>query len=231
MSIADVLLRLDAMEKKFDDRFDKLQAKIDTVTARVDDFEARLTVVEEKSKSLSLLEKKYQSAIKTTKIAGIMAEFKSKELNVLLNNIPQDDDEEDMNVSLEKAKTFLKEVLKIDEDVGITHAHRLPKGGSVNCRPLIIKVASMFEKEKLWKKIRNVGTYNDGKESAEKRYVEMLHLPKKLFKDKMSLKNDFKKHKDNGRKPRWRLDSHNGEFCYIIGAVWYRPEVRPDYDN
>ena len=228
MSITDVLSRLDDIENSFNNKFNVIEKKLDTMTARVDTLESMIEAVEKKTKSLSLLEKKYQDAIKKTKTVGVMAEFKSKELNVIFNNIPQDDLQEDMKASLEKAKTVMKEVLKIDDEVNITHAHRLPKGGSDSCRPLIVKVASMFDKDKLWKKVGNVRAYNEGKEDGNKRYVEMMHLPNKLFIDKMSLKDDFKKHKKAGRKPKWRLDKQNAEFCFVIGAIRYRPEARND---
>ena len=231
MSIADVLEKLDGIEKKFDERFNQLEGKVNLITTRVDGLENRLNVVEEKSKKLSVLEKSYQAAIKKTKNTGVMAEYKSKELNVIFNNVPQDTLQEKMTDSLQKARAVLKDVLKIDDVVEITHAHRLPNGGSELRRPLIIKVASMFEKDKLWKNIKNVNAYNDGKLDTDKRYVELTHLPKKLFVDKMSLKDDFKKYKNNGKKPRWRLDSQNVEFCFVIGAIWYRPAARSDDDH
>ena len=228
MSIQAVLEKLTKIEERFEGRFDALEEKIDGITKRVDLLEERVNVVEKKNEKLTLLEKKYKDAIERTKIAGVMTEFKSRELNVIINNVAQTDEEEKSTDSLAKAQSVIRDVLKVEESVEITHAHRLPKGGSALRRPLIIKVASMFEKDKLWSKIKNVQLFNDGKEKEDKIYVEMVHLPNKLFIDKMSLKDDFKRKKRAGKKPYWRLDSQNGEYCYKVGGVWYRPDHRDD---
>ena len=56
----------------------------------------------------------------------------------------------------------------------------------------------------------------------------MMDLPKKLFKDKMSLKAKYKAAKNAGKKPVWKLDKQNAEFCYKIGAIWFRPKAQDD---
>ena len=227
MSIADVLTRLDDIEKSFNSKLEEINKKFDDVSAKVINLETRMDTVEKTVQSLENMKSKMQSEIKKTKSAGIMAEYKSKELNVILSNVPQESLQEDMKESFNKVKAVIKDVLLVD-DIEITHAHRLPKGGSATSRPLIFKVKSMLEKDKLWQNIKNVVKYNDGKSVNDKRYVEMQHLPKKLFVDKMTLKADFKQAKIDGKNPIWKLDKQNVEFCYKVGAIWYRPKARND---
>ena len=235
MSISDVLQRLEEMEKKFDGKLSDINKKLDGIVLRVDVLEkrgdnhdGRLTALEKKFKELNAIEEQHKAAIAKTKRVGVMSEFKSKELNVIFEKIPQEDAKETMQESLKKVKQVIKDVLKVKEEVNITHAHRLPSGGTADSKPLIIKLASMMEKDKLWKNIGNVSKFNEDKEATEKRYVEMNHLPKKLFLDKMSLKKDFNAHKAAGKKPRWKMDKQNVEFCYVIGSIYYRPKCRPD---
>ena len=187
MSIAHVMARFDSLEANLNKKFEDLTTQFGAVLDRVNGFEARIVALEEQAQSFSALKEKYTAVIKKTENAGVMAEFKSRELNVVLGNITQESKDEHTTVSLQKANDVLENVFKIQEPVEITHAHRLPVGGSENCRPLIIKVKSMMEKDKLWRAIGNVAKYNKDipdDEKEKRRYVEMMDLPKKLFKDK-----------------------------------------------
>ena len=194
-----VLDKLTAMEEKFEKRFDDLDEKLTGLTNRMEMAEKRINILEEKTKKLSLLENKYRVAIGRTKAAGVVAEFKSRELNAILNNIPQEDTVERNSKSFELAQDFIKNVLGIHEPIALTHAHRLPTGGTSSRRPLIIKLKDMVEKEKLWANVKMIEAYNKDKDGTDKRYVEMVHLPKKLFIDKMSLKDNYKKARNAGK--------------------------------
>lgn len=232
-AVDKVLERLFQIEEKFTKRFDALEEKFEGITERVVSVEKRIAVLEEKTENLSLLESKYKNAIKRTNVAGVMTEYKSRELNVVFSNIPQENETEPSSRSFELAHETIKTVLGIPESVALTHAHRLPKGGSACKRPLIVKVKDTLDKDKLWDAVKrkSIENYNKNKENHEKRYVEMVHLPKKLFIDKMSLKAGFKKAKQAGKSVHWKLDPQNAEYCYKIGAVWYRPNEQKDDVN
>lgn len=66
MSIADVLKRMDKMEKNFCDRIATLCNKFDLKINRVDGIEKQLVEVEKTAESLSKLKEKYESAIATS---------------------------------------------------------------------------------------------------------------------------------------------------------------------
>ena len=102
MSIADVLTRIDEMEKSFTKQITDVSNKFDTMKNRMDGLEARIVTVEETAKSLVKLKEKFEKEITKTRNVGVMAEYKSKELNVVFSNIPQENSNEDMNESLEK---------------------------------------------------------------------------------------------------------------------------------
>ena len=95
MSISDVLQRLEEMEKKFDGKLSDINKKLDGIVLRVDVLEkrgdnhdGRLTALEKKFKELNAIEEQHKAAIAKTKRVGVMSEFKSKELNVILEKNP-----------------------------------------------------------------------------------------------------------------------------------------------
>ena len=70
----------------------------------------------------------------------------------------------------------------------IKDCHRLP--ASKGRRPLIFKLNSMLDKQKIWDHIAKLKSYNQHRDENTAIFIEMNHLPRKLHKDKQSLLNN-----------------------------------------
>ena len=76
----------------------------------------------------------------------LLAEFKSKQYNLLIHGVEENATWENATIATNKAKIFLKDVLEIVEDIFILDCHRLNvrkplTDGKV--RPIIFKIQTM----------------------------------------------------------------------------------------
>ena len=244
-SVMDEESRFLAIMKRFD-KMDKKQDKISKKLKKLDDIEKKVNKQEENHTQLSnivsnqglkvneleekvgqiqTLEEQYKTAIRKTQISQVTSDFMNKRVNVIIRNYPEDPKNawENKDDSIKNVRKVLKHVLKLDEadTMVIADAHRLPaKKGR---RPLIFKLASLVDKNKLWKNVKNTKEYNNGKDEADVIKIDMVHLPKKLSTDKFDLLDDFFAAKNKGDKPKWWFDRENGQYCYMIADIVYRP--------
>lgn len=170
--------------------------------------------------------KKTDSALKKHQIQSLVNEYNSKEYNIIIYNIPGIGKTEKRLTSYKKVVDTLQNVLQLQDadSINIRNCHRLP-GTHGKRLPLIFKVSTMFEKDKIWDHIQNIKTYNDTREDDDKVFIDMVHLPKKLKADKLSLYDDYKTARDDGKRPKWRFDKKSGEYCYVIDKTYFRPKI------
>ena len=91
----------------------------------------------------------------------------SKRNNLIIHGLPETDQNEDRNKSLQQVKNFLKAQLKIEHDISIVDAHRLRSSktkedrvhntrSSAKSRPLIFKLSNIFDKDIIMKNLKNL---------------------------------------------------------------------------
>ena len=93
-----VLKKLDLIDTKItniDTRLVNMEAKLDYVTGRV-------TALEERADNSDLLIPQLKDAIRSNEISRINNEYNSRQYNMLLNNVPQDDINENERTLLPK---------------------------------------------------------------------------------------------------------------------------------
>ena len=160
-------------------------------------------------------QERMMAAIRNAEIQGIKREENGRKYNVVINNIPQLDVNEDRKVSVEHVRKVISDVLKIrgGKNIIIKNAHRIPSSQPV--KPIIFKVNTMCDKQLIWDHLSNLNTYNEAQQSdRSKVFIDMNNLPAKLNRDKKSLLEKFKELKRQDKKPKWHYDKNAGE-CYI----------------
>ena len=87
----------------------------------------------------------------------ILSDLYSKRQNLIIHGIPETDPNEDRTQSLQKVKIFLKEQLKINQEIIIVDAHRLKvkknndtkrtTRSTTKDNPVIIRLSNLFDKD------------------------------------------------------------------------------------
>ena len=214
------LQKLDSIE----DNLKSIKDDVVTLQSNVQTIDGRVVTLEEKDR---ILTEKYDTALREVQVSAIRNEYNSKQFNVIISNLPDNDKYEKPETSRKEAVKVFSSVLNIDdaENINIINAHRLPKGSAKRRRPLIVKLSSMFDKKKIWDNITKLNQFNRGKTEERKIFIEMNHLPEKLKKDKDSLLEDYKKAKNEVKKPKWWYIKSTGYYCYYIDNVCYMPKT------
>ena len=101
--------------------------------------------------------------------------------------------------SFQQVKNFLKEQLKINQDILIVDAHRLKSNKTNDARiatrsttkgkPLIIKLSNIFDKDLILKSLKNL---KPGDSAIKQKIYVNQHLPAAMFKQKAILYDKFK---------------------------------------
>ena len=153
----------------------------------------------------------------------MLADLYSKRLNLIVHGIPGSTAWETREKSLEIVKSFLKNDLKIEDDINIIDAHRLKTSSSTDNRilrssipkhkPLIFKLANHFDKDKIWTNVKNLKTSSPM--TKQSIYVTN-HLPAVMIKQKSSLYEKFKEARSLKKKVNWKIDFTSGDYCLYI---------------
>ena len=142
----------------------------------------------------------------------ISKEAYSKQLNLLVHGLVEDESvawekREETEAILNK---FLTEALQLNpEQVKLTDLHRLPQHPiykdkvKIN-RPIIFKVASVFDKHTIMTRLK------ESCPTAPKVYVSE-HLPKEMYEQKKLRMPHFKGARKLKLKTTWMVQ--NGEYC------------------
>lgn len=224
-SIEDKLNELGPIKStlvKIQEDYTELKEKVDAVQA----LPARVTAVEEKVNSMQSLKAEYEEAIRQYNLKSLLQECHSKRQNVLVFNIPQVEVWEKILDSEKKVREFLRDIVKVDEadTCVIADCHRLRTAKMRMPLPLIFKVGSMTLKRKIADNLKNLTTYNAGKEKKNKVFVELMHLPKRLSDDKKLLQTQFDDARIAKRRPTWIRNDEVGMLCLKIGGVIIAPD-------
>ena len=216
-SVQDVNKHLETLDKKLTKRSDELEMKINQ---KVD--MALFHQLEEKVQELL----KEQNLTKLrSKREQISKEAYSKRLNLLVQGLVEDESvawekREETEAILNK---FLTEALQLNPgQVKLTDLHRLPQHPiykdkvKIN-RPIIFKVASVFDKHTIMTRLKMLKDYNQRQQescpTAPKVYVSE-HLPKEMYEQKKLLMPHFKDARKMKLNTTWMVQ--NGKYCLIV---------------
>ena len=236
-----ILAKLSENNKKLD-RLDTIVQKLDNIDIKVttldtrqlktetklETVEKRVEVLEKENADLKKNQARIIAGIRAAEIDRIRSQENSRAYNVILQNIPQSDMNEDPKTSLKLVRDILKRVMKVPNatNLVIRNAHRLP---AVKGRPpIIFKLSSKTDKQLIWDSIPNLTAHNEIQESNDtKIYIDLTNLPPKLTKDKKELLEQYKSLRNDKKNPKWHYNKSKGEYCIKVG----RRTIRPPSDN
>ena len=110
--------------------------------------------------------------------------------------------------------------LKLDPaSINISDIHRLPqhsiyKNGKKITRPIIVKPSSVFDKQSIFKAVKNLKNFNQNFYSKD--YITE-YLPAEFMKQKQALLSQFKEGRQNNKKTKWRIVCD--EYCLFVNET------------
>ena len=220
----DTLDTINSKLDTIDTRQQNIETKQFTMDTELKDVKKRLVNVETFVTKSETTEQCMKMAIRSYEIAKIQSEANSREYNAIMFNVLQTEVHETRKTSLELVREVLANVLEIPDAhlISIRNAHRLP--ASKGRAPLIFKLNSMYDKDKIWSNINKLKLFNDSQlTNATKIYIDMTNLPQKLQKDKKSLLTKYNALRNSNSKPRWFYDKKAGEYTIKVGGKIIRP--------
>ena len=221
LKLDQILQKLDALEKKvdsFNTRIFKLENKTATLELNLTAKAETLDILDDKMRELEKFKSDYEKT-------AIMQESYSKRLNVLIHGIEEDESNtwEKREETVQKFETFLNDGLNIDpDDIELVDIHRLPqypikKNGKTVHRPIIVKLTSTQDKNRIFSSAKNLKTYNETRRSYDEHspYVYVTeHLPAKFQQQRKLLLPDFKEAKRKKQPTYWR--AIDGNYCLFV---------------
>jgi len=135
---------------------------------------------------------------------NLMRESYSKRLNILVHELEETNGDENKEQTRTIFERFFNDALEIEPgSIDIVDLRSLPSkakpkvvGKSKNTRPIIVKVMTAFDKDKIYENVKKLKQYND--ESNSTVYITD-HLPKIFYKQKRSLSQKFKEARKTNR--------------------------------
>ena len=196
------------------------------------DFNAKFEKLDEKK----LVEAEKYDALKqrVAKLErdSVMLESYDKRLNVLIHGLKETERESKQQSKI-IFEAFLKEALNLERDsIKIIDLHRLPQGAVKKAdkkviRPIIIKLLSGYDKDKLYENISKLKAYN--KNRATPIFITE-HLPKIFYNHKKLLILQFQAAKRDGKTDvRW--GAYDGKYCLYIDNKRILPCTRQCLTN
>ena len=234
-AIKDILPKFENLEKTLNDKFDQLQKHVNSNLFEIQhqlDNKAASKDCAALQERISTLEKQVRVMKLNSNNEMLMKESYSKRNNILIHGLPETEAWESREKSLIIFQEFIREGLKIADPsfISVVDVHRLPqrpisKEGRLICRPIIVKLASILDKERLFKNAKNLKSYNEKRDpnpnssdksnrlKSNRSQVYMTdHLPKEFVAQKKILYPKFIEAKRNKSKTFWRIE--NG--CYNL---------------
>ena len=227
--VSNIEARLTAMEA--------IKSGVDSNKLNYETLNNTVTALQTKVKSISTVEQQYKDAVKKLEVQKLFHELMSKRWNIIIHGIKQGTNAdgtikwETRQEACDQVQDFMRNALKMDEEAinktVITDAHRqtVRKPKRDKPLPLIFKLGSLIDKSTIYRQLKNLKMYNQGREQAEKVFVVMEHLPAEMQSDRMSLLPVFKNAKlnDSRIKCTWFADRETGEYCLKVGNVVHKP--------
>ena len=226
---------VDVTNQKLDgvsSKLDALQSKHDLLDTKVTEIDDRLKLVEETQNQMLLAKKAYEKATLNVQISSLANEMNNKRFNVIIEGVPKLEVIESPEASGELVRDFLVNILKINNghNIGISDAHRLAVSGKYKGRrppALIFKLVRLLDKRVIATHLSNLKAHNAKLSTGNKLFVNLYHLPMELEKDRKSLKSKFDAARKEKRKPKFKFNRENGQYCLHVGNVVHKP-VRDD---
>ena len=228
--------KIDKFNKKFEEMFEGLHEKYDEIKSALDNNKASVNLFKRLKLRVEQLDQERANA-KQDKVAR---EAYSKKLNLLVHGIEESIKEvwETKQSTLEKFDLFLKNGLKVSRSqIKVIDIHRLPqrhlfKQGHQVCRPIIVKLGSIFDKQLILSSCKNLKAYNanlfhDAKLTNGKqgRIINVTkYLPKTFVNQKKLLLPSFNKaRKEKKKEAYWRID--HGQYCLFVDNEIIPPPI------
>ena len=211
-----------------------VKTDITTLEQNHADLQKTVNNIKGEVENITSVKQEYIDAVEKYRVHMLLNEKLSKRWNIIIEGILQERNEDGTLMwesrldAVVKVQKFLRDVLKIEDDIIITDAHRmsvkLPRKG--RSLPLIFKLSSLVDKGKIYKALHHLKTYNE--DAIEKIFVTMEHLPDQMQKERRSLLDKFKQARLDKLKPIWFADRVTGQYCLRIGNVIHKPAKMPD---
>ena len=207
------------IEAKLDSCIHRLEQKFVNLEKHVNQ---QLQLAERKTDLIELKLKTETDELKTfeKKCARdqILSDLYSKRNNLIIYGLPERENNERRDKSRQLVKNFLKDKLKIDQDISILDAHRMgphvtSEGKHIKSRPLLFKMASIFEKDLIMSNLINLKPA--ALTTRQIVYVKQ-HLPACMAQQKARLHGKFKDAQKAKQKTRWKIDYTTADYCLYI---------------
>ena len=182
--------KFDSMES----RLAKLEDKVENQQETFPEKTFKKADIEEVSilkKQVEKLENELKFSVQKQRKQEAAKEACSKRLNLLIHGQTESTNPwEKREEIVEKYENFVSDGLKLDPaSINVANIHRLPrhpiyKNGKKITRPVIIKLSSVFDKQSIFKAVKNLKNFNQN--SNSKVYITE-HLPAEFIKQKQAL--------------------------------------------
>ena len=178
------------------------------------------------------LKQKEADRVEENRKVAIRRDLHDKMNNILMYGVCDTHAWESKDISKKYVKQFLNEALKVDDvdSIEFDDVPRLPQNPSSNFRndghryatrrntsatlkprPIIFRVKSRLDFNRIWDNVANLKAYNDAAkedESMPSIYISR-HLPQVLQDERKLLLKDYHIAKNQGKKARIRIDFDN----------------------
>lgn len=248
MSNIDKLIEKKVAEavESLTERTDEIQEQMNSTDVKIKNISASIKKCNENIDELAshkltdnnlplILEriKTLENVIQTNENDQIMRESYDKRLNLLIHGVKESVGPWELK---EKTKeilsNFMRDGLRIDpESISLIDYHRLPqrpifRANKKVTRPIIIKVATVFDKQRILKSAKNLKQYNfDKSTSSADEHVSSVyiteHLPRILYNHKKKLLPLFKEAKKRNQRTRWSIE--NGSYFLYVDNIKHSP--------
>jgi hypothetical protein len=201
---------------------DQLEEKMNKTLIRVQDNEKTMYQMNSAwERNYLVLEKKFQRQV-------ILTDLYSKRQNLIIYGIPEKNPNENIQETSQSVVKFIKEQLKIEQEIKLIDCHRLKKrkneddrslsGSKLQVTPIIIRLANLFDKDLIFRNLKNLKP-NDG---TKQRISVHTQLPTAMYLQKRKLTEKCKSAKLKKQKIRWMIDYNTADyFLEIEGSQYY----------
>ena len=176
--------------------------------------------------------KQIEQTLKINKKEELLRELYSKRLNILIHGLIESKKAWETTTQTKTVLTkFFTEGLEIDlNSIPLVDCHRLPqrlifKQGQRVTRPIILKLANVFNKRLILKATSKLKKYNmqesghslSSNEKTSKSVYITEHLPHLLYQQKKKLLPLFKEAKNKKEPTKWAIV--DGNYCLYIKDI------------
>ena len=204
---------LDSKVEKLSKKMETLEETVNDKFAQVDNelrCKAPLAHFNELQEKISSLEDQLGGLYSDMKKDALMKESYEKRVNILVHGLREPDSpREKREESLTLFHDFMRDGLNIDDptSIAVVDAHRLPQRPKYNkgtriCRPLIAKLATISDRNKIFSHLKNLKNFDETRNSCLLHYKSDYvsnHLPREFVLQKKRLYTQYKEALSNNQ--------------------------------